>query len=293
MPSFAFYQPATVREACHLLADDPGGTKALAGGTAVVLMLQQGLIAPDALVSLAGLADLRGITREGGRLRIGAGTSLRDVAAAPDVRALTPSLGTACGQVGNPRVRNVATIGGNLAEADYASDPPAALASLGATCGVEGPTGYRQIPAADFVTGFYENALDDGELLVDVRVPIPEGRHAVYLKYRSRSSEDRPCVGVAACVDFYDGVVDRLDVVVGAVGPTPQRVPHVLAQARGHALDDVLATRIASDHADAIEPLDDGRGSSWYRRRMIAVFVRRALQFLATAQAHTGGAFRG
>lgn len=282
MPPVAFYEPTEIHEACQLLAEDPDGRVALSGGTAVGLMMGQGLLAPEGLVSLAKISELRGIGRQGTWLRIGAGTTLRDVAASGDVAAVAPSLAQACGQVGNPRVRNVATLGGNMAEADYASDPPSALVSLGAVCSVRGTSGAREIAAADFVTYYYENALESGELLVDVWVPLPAAdRRAVYLKYRSRSSEDRPCVGVAACADLRDGHVNRLEIVVAGVGPTPQRVPDALAEAEGQTLDAALADRMASRYAESIEPLDDARGSRWYRRRMVAVFVRRSLRRLA------------
>lgn len=276
-----FLEPTTVAEACDLLAADPYGTKAIAGGTAVTLMLRQGLIAPDRLVSLARIPGFAGIDMNDGAIRIGAGTTLTTIAASPLVREHLPSLAEAAGRVGNVRVRNVATLGGNLAEADYASDPPAVLVSLGAACDVQGPGGRRRLPAEDFVTGFYSTALEPGELLTDLVVPAPADRHAVYLKYVSRSSEDRPCVGVAARVDLRGGVVGELDVVVGAVASRPQRLPELTRTAAGRPLDDATIAAIADGYRAGVEPMGDPRGSSWYRGEMIAVFVRRALATLA------------
>lgn len=274
-----FAEPQTLQEASELLAADPWGTKVISGGTAVVLMMQQGLISPDVLVSLGRIPNLRGIDRDGGLLRIGAATTLAEVAASPSVRASAPSLVSACSVVGNPRIRNVATLGGNLAEADYASDPPATLASLGASCTVRGPEGERTVAVRDLITGFYETVLGTGELVTRIDVPVPSAaRGAVYAKYRSRSSEDRACVGVAARVDLLDGTVSDLDVVVAAVASTLQRVPPALAGVVGRVLDADVAEEVAHAYADAIDPMDDARGSAWYRRRMIRVFVRRALQ---------------
>ncbi|HLU58935.1 MAG TPA: FAD binding domain-containing protein [Pseudonocardia sp.] len=273
-------EPGSTREACALLAADPWGTKVVSGGTALVLMMRQGLVAPQSLVALWRIPGLAGITRAGDVLRIGATTTLAEVAASPLVRSVAPSLAHACSVVGNPRIRNVATLGGNLAEADYASDPPAALASLGARCHATGPDGTREIPVRDLVTGFYETVLDHAELITHVDVPIAgPGRRATYLKYRTRSSEDRPCVGVAARLDADErGRVRELDVVVAAVAPTLHRVPAALDAAAGRAVDDALAGEVARSYAEAVEPLEDARGSAWYRRRMVEVLVRRAVQ---------------
>ncbi|HEX5496633.1 MAG TPA: xanthine dehydrogenase family protein subunit M [Mycobacteriales bacterium] len=288
MAVLSFREPDSVDEACALLAADPDNTRIISGGTATVIMIRQRLIAPEHLVSVRDIPALRGITRTAGVLRIGAAVTLREIAEASQVRTIAPSLATACGQVGNPRIRNVATLGGNLAEADYASDPPSALVSLGATCHLAGPAGERELPAGRLITGHYETALAPGELITHVDVPDPPGgRHAVYLKYRSRSSEDRACVGVAARVDVEPGGgrpgsrVRAVDVVVAAVAATPQRVPAVLRAETGNRLDGALADRVARGYARAIDPIDDARGSSGYRRRMIEVFVRRALSAVA------------
>lgn len=290
MSSLTFVEPTSTDEACRMLAADPWGTKVISGGTAVVLMMRQGLIAPESLISLSRIPGLRGIQEVDGVLRIGAGTTLAEVAASGVVRAGAPSLAYACSVVGNPRIRHVATLGGNLAEADYASDPPATLASLGATCHVVGPSGSRVVAVADLITGFYETVLEHAELVTHVDVPVPAGeRAAVYLKYRSRSSEDRACVGVAARADVVDGRVRDLDVVLAAVASTLQRVPEVLASAAGRALDAEMAREVARGYAEATQPMDDARGSSWYRVRMIEVFVRRALEQLGQQQRRAGG----
>lgn len=289
----AFHEPADVADACALLDADPWGSKAVSGGTAVVLMLRSGLIAPETFVSLARIGELRGISVGDGVLRIGAGNTLAEVAADPAVREFAPSLAQACQLVGNPRIRNVATIGGNLAEADYASDPPATLASIGASCAVMGVSGRRIVDVIDLITGFYETVLEHDEVITHVEVPISTGpRGSVYLKYRSRSSEDRACVGVAARADFDRGLVGKLDVVVAAVASTLQRVPDALAPAIGSRLEQSVIRAVARGYAEAIEPMEDARGSAWYRRRMIEVFVRRALEQVANQLQENGGRAR-
>jgi carbon-monoxide dehydrogenase medium subunit len=166
--------------------------------------------------------------------------------------------------VASPRIRNQATVGGVLGDADYASDPPALLSALGARVVVQSVRGAREVPVEGFIVGHYETSLEDDELITDVVVPAGADR-AVYRKFRSRSHEDRPCVGVAAAV-----TADGLRVVVGAVAGTPQHFPDLCT------LVDPVA--IGHAYAEAIEPIDDVRGSADYRRRVIAVEVRRAVE---------------
>src|SRR5919107_815319 len=134
--------------------------------------------------------------------------------------------------------------------------------------------GEREIPMDEFVLDHYETALEEDELVTELRIPRSEGA-SVYRKFRSRSSEDRPCVSVAAAQE--DGA---LRVVVGAVAGRPQYFPEICDLARGERLSDELATEIGCRYAKEIEPLSDSRGSARYRRRVIAVEVRRALEDL-------------
>lgn len=280
-----YLEPSTVSEACELLERHEGG-KALAGGTAVVLMMQQGLLLPEVLVSLRNIDGLSNIAARDDLITIGSAVTLQEIASSPLLQERTPSLAKACGLVGNVRVRNAATLGGNLAEADYASDPPAVLAGLDATVVAQGGRGERRIAARDLVTGFYETALERDEIITRVEVlPLAPDERSVYLKYVSRSSEDRPCVGVAARASFSDELVDELSIVVGAVASTPQRLGGVEAQAVGTRLEADVIESAAGAYADGISPLEDARGSAWYRKRMIRVFVKRALTGLISNDA--------
>lgn len=281
-------QPTSIDELVTLLSDDNSDAKVIAGGTAVVLMMQQGLIAPERLVSVARIPGLQGITARDGYIRIGATTTLREVAQSQVVAVAFPSLAHACNVVGNVRIRNAATLGGNLAEADYASDPPSVLVALGATVEIVGPAGSRQSSVADLLTGFYSTTLEPSEVITAIDIPKGTRTTQVYLKYRSRSSEDRPCVGVAACAQFAsDGTtVEDLRVAVGAAAATPQTFPETVRAAVGGRLDPITIGRVADGYAEAIEPMEDLRGSAWYRRQMTRVFVTRALTHLSA----TGGA---
>jgi carbon-monoxide dehydrogenase medium subunit len=202
----------------------------------------------------------------------------REVELSPLVKEVLPVLARTFGKVGNIRVRNMATVGGVLAEADYASDPPSVLVAIGAQIEVTSRSAVRHIPAEQFFTGFFETALEPDEIVTGVRVPIlPDGAQSIYEKYVTRSSEDRPCVGVAAVVRVDAGVCADLRVVVGAAAERPQRLPNAEALAHGRPLTAEIAQAVADAYADEIDTLADLRGSAWYRTQMIRVLVRRAI----------------
>ncbi len=292
MTALAFLRPQSVDEAVAVLAGYDGEAKILAGSTALSIMLRQQLVAPAALVSLDRIDALRGIRDGDGELILGSLTTHREVERSELVRERLPVLADTFGKVANVRVRNAATVGGVVAEADYASDPPAVLLALDAVVDIQGSGGARSQPLSEFITGFYETTLEPDEIVTAVRVPLlPAGTSAVYEKFVTRSSEDRPCVGVAAIVALdADGSCRDLRVAVGAACEVPQRVADAEALARGKGIDEALAREIAERYAAEIETLDDMRGSSWYRTEMIKVWVRRTiLRARAELTASTNG----
>jgi carbon-monoxide dehydrogenase medium subunit len=277
--SFKFIQPESFPEVVENLGQYGDEAKIIAGGTAVVLMLQQKLIAPQVLVSLGRVPNLDYIRTEADGLHVGSLTLLRDVALSPVVQQQVPALAQACAEVGNVRIQNQATLGGNLAEADYASDPPAMLAALDASVRISGPVGSRTVPVVDFLLGFYTTVLEPDEVISEVFVPsLPGNSRMTYLKYKSRSSEDRPCVGVAAVASFADEICTDLRLAVGAACEVPIRLAEFEALAQGQALTDTLINEIAAGYAAKIETLEDLRGSAWYRTQMVQVHVQWALK---------------
>jgi aerobic carbon-monoxide dehydrogenase medium subunit len=278
-------EPRTMEEAAGLRGEHGDEARILAGGTALVLMLRNRLIAPRYLISLNTVEGYRDVTYQPGEgLRLGALATIAQAERAPALREHYPALADTYHQVANIRVRWAATVGGNLTEADYASDPPAMLMALDARVGVAGPRGAREIPLGEFFTDYYETALAPDEVLTEIRVPDPApGTRATYFKFITRSSEDRPCVGVAATLRLdASGACEDLRVVVGAVAGTPQRFPEAEAQARGERPTSALFQAIGQAYAQAIDPIDDMRGSAWYRQRMVGVLVARALERLAS-----------
>jgi carbon-monoxide dehydrogenase medium subunit len=265
--------PRTVAEAVRLKAEWPEATL-VAGGTFVGILARQGLLAGEDWISLQNVPELRELSTSS-ELALGAMVTHRRVELDPDVAAGWPGVRRVFAAVASPRVRNAATVGGVLGDADYASDPPAMLIALDAWVEALSVRGLRRVPVAELIVGHYQTSLEEDELIT--RVLVPRGRHHVtYRKLRTRSREDRPCVAVAAC--FHGG---RVSVVVGAVAERPQRFPDLCAT--WDPADGASAGEIAAGYADRIDPIGDSRGSAAYRTRMIAVEVRRALDTLAPA----------
>jgi carbon-monoxide dehydrogenase medium subunit len=285
----AFLRPQSIAEAAALLAEHGDDAKVVAGSTALTIMLRNRLIDPAVLVSIGGIAGLAGREVSDGVLRLGALATHRQVERDPVVRAALPVLADTFAVVANVRVRNAATVGGVMAEADYASDPPAVFLGLDAVVVAEGPAGVRRIPAAEFFVAFYETSLAHDEIVTAVEVPLPAaGTGAVYEKFVTRSSEDRPCVGVfAAARPDGKGGYTGIRVSVGAAAEIPQRFTDLEALGEGTDLSADVCRAIADGYAGRIETLDDVRGSAWYRTEMVRVWVRRALE---GARAQAAGA---
>jgi len=290
--ALAFVRPETIDEAVALLQEHEDEAKIVAGSTALTIMLRNRLIDPSVLVWIGRLPGLRDISTTGAVVEVGALVTHRMVERDPTIRREIPVLADTFSKVANVRIRNAATVGGVVAEADYASDPPATFVGLDAEIVAYGPDGRRVIPARKFFVAFYETALAPTEIVTAVRVPVPAaGPGAVYHKFVTRSSEDRPCVGVfASCQAIDKGRYTNARVSVGAAAETPQRFPDLEAEADGTDLGENVRRAIADGYAQRIETLDDVRGSSWYRTEMVRVWVRRALESARAAADAAAGA---
>lgn len=283
MHRFDLLEPRSLAEACASLAS-AAAAKPIAGGTALLTVIKQGLLAPRALVNLKKVRDGSEITFDAQRgLRIGALATISEIETSPLVHARYPILAEACHVVANIRIRNMATIGGNLAHADYQSDPPAALAVLDASVELSGPSGTRNLKLGDFQRGSYETALEENELITAVVIPpLAQGFIGAYIKFTTGSSEERPCAGVAVLARMENKICRELRLAVGAVSPRVIRVVAGEEMARGQDLDQELAERIAAAAASAVDPIEDLRGSADYKRHLVAVLVRRALAAVST-----------
>jgi carbon-monoxide dehydrogenase medium subunit len=279
MRRFALLEPLSLPAAIAALEADPAA-RPIAGGTALLVLIKQGVYLPETLVSLrriGGLADIA--AAPDGGLRIGALATIGEVERHPLVRTGYPVLAEACHVVANVRIRNLATIGGNLAHADYQSDPPAALLAIGARVELTDAAGARTVELSDLLLGAYETSLGPAELVTAVLLPAPApGWQGAYLRFTTGSSEERPAVGVAALVRLADGRCTDARLVVGAVGPAPARMTAAESLLRDTPVDAGRIGEVGRAVAEAVEPIDDLRGSARYKRRIAGVIAERALE---------------
>ncbi len=266
-----------------MLAKHGDDARALGGGTTLVILMKQRALHYPYLVDLQTIAGLNEIKREPDGVRIGALATHRMVECSTLIREAFPVVADAFGQIGNVRVRQTASVGGNLAHGDYRLDPPPALLVLGAEVHAFGPKGSRVIPLKDFFRGMYETALEPAELLVDVRVPfMPANSRALYLRYTALSANDWPCLGVAAFLRKENGRCQELRIALGGVAATPVLIDG-LDFANDQSLDEALTDKLLEKVDQQISPFADLRGSEWYKRRMVRLFVKKAVDQLNSA----------
>jgi len=278
-----FSRPGSLVAALRDLADGGPTARPLAGGTALMLPEQRRALAGP-LVALIDVPELRGLRQDGdGGLRIGALSTHAELAAAPALRAFSPALAIAFGRIATGRVRNQATLGGNLALADPAHDPPAILIALDARALVAGPGGRREIAVADLACGPLESTLAPGELLVEVRIPRTAGLRAAHEKFVTRAGAFReeasyPTVscGVAVKLDA-GGRCACVRIGLSGVHRFPLRAIASEVVLLGEQPTPAVIRAAALAVHDTLEPLDDERGSPRYKREMAAVWIERAL----------------
>ena len=286
MNPFGLAQPATLKEAVGMLDASDTQIRPIAGGTAVMLMMKTGIFQPDRLISLRGIESRYseiGLT-EGGDLRIGAMTPLRQIEKSADVAQVAPVVTRALRRLSNVRVRNVATLGGHLAHGDPHLDLPPVLIALGAKIVIVSPAGERVIDVEDLFRGYLETVLNPDDLIAEVIVPARPGRRAAYLKHTTRSADDWPALGIAVALES-DG---NTRVAIGAATDTPRRLKSVEAVLNGSTPDETVLAAAGDVAADEAEVHTDARGSAAYKRELIRVFMQRAIRQALAESAGTG-----
>lgn len=285
MMSFDFAAPDSVQETVDLLERHGDEAHLIGGGASVVLLLRQQLISPRLLVGLhrSGVPQTIGAAADGG-LEIGAMARHRDVERSEAVRAYEPGLAAAFGRIATIRVRNQGTVGGNLAHADPAQDPPPVLLALDAEVRVTGVGGERTVPIAELFVDFYETSLQPSDVITLVRLPPrPGGSRLEYLKYLPRTEDDYATVGVAASARTSGGRWRDVRIAIGAAAPVPLRVGSAESALEGADASDPAVVRRAADLvAEEVDPISDVRGSADYKREMARVWTGRALCRLAS-----------
>jgi carbon-monoxide dehydrogenase medium subunit len=274
---FGYVRPGSVDEAVQALAGGGEDAKVIAGGQSLVPLLRLRLAFPDLLVDIGALSGLRGVTDEGGSLRIGALTTHDDLIRDPVIGEHCGLLAEAAATVADPAVRHRATVGGSLAHADPAADLPAVILALDATMLARGPGGEREIPAGQFFTDYLTTVLEPGEILTGVRVPKLAGGWGYRYEKFHRTAQAWAIVGVAALARRDNGHVAEARVALANMGAVPVRAAAAEAAAAGSpaTLDSL---RSAAQRADeGTQPPADLHGASDYRRHLARVLTARAL----------------
>ena len=271
---FDYTRAGSVDEALNTISDEG---KFLAGGHSLLPVMKLRLDAPEQLVDIGGIDSLRGISANGG-LSIGATTTHAEIAASSDVQSICAALASACGQVGDQAVRNFGTIGGNIAHADPASDPPTVLVACGATVNIQGAGGSRSVGAEDFFVDLFETALDDGELITSVSLPNCSDCQCAYVKFPHPASR-YAIVGVAVCLKMDGGTCAQADVAVGGATVKAVKCAGAEAALAGSTLDaaalDAAAEAVKADIGDWLA--GDIAYPEAYRQQMAGVFLKRAI----------------
>jgi len=299
-----YHEPRTLDEACELLQRYGDDAKVLAGGTALVLFMRQGLLDPACLINIQHIPELAGIREAapaplsgegwGGGLRLGALTTHAQAAASPLTRDQYPALVSTFRHVATPRIRNAGTIGGNLAHGDPHLDPPVTLLVLDARVGAQSMRGRRELPLSELFRNYYETSLAPDEILTEILLPLPPaGSGAAFIKFLPRSQDDYATVDVAAWVRLApgsaDGKIADLRIALGSVGPVPFRAAEAEAILKGESIGDEPLAEAGERAAAACDPEDDVRGSAAYKREVVKVLVGRAVRQAVEAAKVEGG----
>lgn len=277
---FDYLEPRTIEEAVSLLSRYGGEAKVIAGGTDLTNLIRTKTIRPKYVVDIERIPGLDYMRYDDdGTLSIGALTSIRSLETSAELKKRHPVISQAAGQLGSVAIRNVATIGGNLCHASPAADTAPSLIGLRAKVKIAGPAGERAVPLEGFFIGPGQTVLKRGEIVVEIQVPpVPAHTKGVYLKHATRGSADLAILGVAVIATL-DGVRCRnVRIVLGAVAPTPMRARNAEKLLEGKALDDALIENVARIASDETRPITDVRSSADYRREMVKIFTRYAIE---------------
>lgn len=276
--SFSYHRPANIADAIKLLASLGDDARPLAGGHSLVPMMKLRLATPGHLIDLHGIAGLKGISRDGDAFVIGAMTTQHELLASSELAAALPILHEASSSIADPQVRYRGTIGGNVVNGDPGNDLPAIMLALGASYRLEGAGGARTVAAADFYQGAYFTALEPGELLTSVSIPVPKpGSGMAYEKLKRRVG-DYATAAAAAIVTMDAGKVASCAVALTNLHETPLLATDAAQAVIGTTLDDASLKRAAKAAEAIMSPAADARGSAEYRKHVGGVMVMRALQ---------------
>jgi aerobic carbon-monoxide dehydrogenase medium subunit len=274
---FAYARPTTIEEALQAVADGGEDVKIMAGGQSLIPVMRLRLAAPETVVDLGKVPELRGIRDEGDAIVIGAMTTHADVVADPLVRQHAPLIAEATETVADRQVRHRGTFGGALAHADPAGDLPAVALALDAEFVVAGTGGRRTVPASEFFVDYLTTVLEEGEILVEVRVPKLSGEWGTRYEKFQRVAQAWSIVAVAAAVRRENGRIAEARIGLTNMGPTPLRARAVEQALAGADASPEAVAAAAAHAAEGTEPSSDLNAQADYRQHLAQVLTRRAV----------------
>lgn len=273
---FGYERATSLDDAIAKLQAADGEGKILAGGHSLIPLMKLRLSEPSLLIDIARIPDLAGIREKDGKIEIGAGTVHHDVATSELIREKCPVLADCAGEIGDPQVRNRGTMGGSLAHADPSADYPAVMVALDAEIHLKGPGGWRAVKAADFFQDLFTVDMAENEIIAGVQVPPHQA--AAYAKLHQRASH-YAIVGVAAALTVENGIITSARLGLTGASTHAQRMPNVEAALEGKVADMSSIEAASAIAGDGLEDVNsDLHASEDYRRAMIKVFTRRALE---------------
>jgi aerobic carbon-monoxide dehydrogenase medium subunit len=275
---FSYHRPASLADAVKLLADLGDDARPLAGGHSLVPMMKLRLATPAHLIDLHGVADLKGIRRDGDTIVIGAMATQHELLASGEIRQSLPILQEAAALIADPQVRYRGTIGGNVANGDPGNDMPALMMVLGADFHLSGPGGDRDVPASEFYQGAYFTALEPGEILSSISIPLPPAGHGYAYEKLKRKVGDYATAAAAVVLTMAGGKVATCAIGLTNLHETPLLAPDAANAVIGSNLDAATLKQAAAAAEAIMSPAADARGPVEYRKHVGGIMVMRALQ---------------
>jgi carbon-monoxide dehydrogenase medium subunit len=275
---FSYHRPATVADAVKLLSTLGDDARPLAGGHSLVPMMKLRLATPEHLVDLHGIDGLKGIHRDGAAIVIGAMTTQHELLASSDIAQSLPILHETALLIADPQVRYRGTLGGNVANGDPGNDMPALMMTLGASYRLEGPSGVRVVAAAEFYQGAYFTALEPGEILTSILIPIPAAGHGYAYEKLKRKVGDYATAAAAVMLTKANGKVATCVIGLTNLSETPLSADDAAKAVIGTSLDDATLKKAAAAASAIMAPAADARGPVEYRKHVGGIMVMRALQ---------------
>jgi len=275
---FELALPDTLQACQQALADGPD-IKLVAGGTDLLPQMKTGMLSVRKVVDLSALPELKVIEQQpDGRLRVGAAVAARTLEQTPLISKDFAALAEGASVVGSFQIRNLATLGGNMANAAPSADMAPPLLALDAELLIAGPRGQRRVPVTEFFLGVRRTQLAPDEVLAEIIIPAPApGSGSTYVRHTPRRELDIAVVGVASYVKITDGTCTSARIALGAVAPVPLRATAAEARLEGQSLTPALIDEAADLAVSAASPISDQRGSAEFRRHLVRVLTRRTL----------------